>query len=342
MENLDKKDFRFIIIESPSNVIEDINCIFENYIIFRQIKKKDDGHWKLNGIKDTIDHLFEIFSKDREKIYKKLNLDPVKKLDFKFSFITNQAFNSDIRDFVIFLKKNKNKERDAEFQKLNYLINKKNRVRFFDFLKSLELTPYFYPSRNLDSTTEGIEEESLKKIEKKFNVDKNISSKILGEILRIITKKSEGKTIKSRTLYKIDLNKVVMFYKTNENKNIREELSNDFEIVITCLEQFIEKIDQVMINIEYKKKDNIFKIPLKIDIFDKSYYFYLIDRKITRELQSDLNHLNELIKEENNTFILIFRGKFLNLDGLDMKNFFNSNEKLKFKQYFEELIFDKI
>ena len=45
MENLDQKDFRFIIIESPTNIIEDINCVFDNFIEFQQIKKKmmDNG-----------------------------------------------------------------------------------------------------------------------------------------------------------------------------------------------------------------------------------------------------------------------------------------------------------
>lgn len=37
MENFDREDFRFIIIESPTNIIEDINLIFDNLIEFQQI-----------------------------------------------------------------------------------------------------------------------------------------------------------------------------------------------------------------------------------------------------------------------------------------------------------------
>ena len=344
MENLDQKDFRFIIIESPSNIIEDINCIFENYIEFQQIKKKENGQWTKSSIKEVIDHFFLILSEDREEIYKKLNLDLIKQLDFKFLFITDQGYNSDIKDFLIFLEKYQNNERDAEdeFQELNYFIKGKDKDKFFNFLNCLKLIFKFYPSRNPESTTDGVEEECLNRIEKRFKVDRTISQNVLSEILKLISKKSEGKIVKSRTLYKSDLDKVVMFCKTNENKNLKEELPNGFEIVISCIEQHIETIEQIIINSEYKKNDNKFDIPLKININGKWYFFNLIDRKITRELQSDLNRLNELINEENNIIILLFRGNLLNLDGLDIENCFSSNERERFKKYFEELIFDKI
>ncbi len=337
-------DFRFIIIESPSNIVEDINCIFDNYIEFQQIKKKDEGQWTKSSIKVVIDHFFIIFSEDREEIYKKLNLDSVKQLDFKFLFITNQGYNSDIRDFLIFLEKYQNNERDSEdeFQELNYFIKGKDKDKFLNFLNCLKLIFNFYPSRNPENTTNGVEEECLNRIEKRFRVDRSISQNVLSEMLKLISKKSEGKIVRSRTLYKNDLDKVVMFCKTNENRKLKEELPIDFEIVISCIEQHIETIEQIIINSEYKKNDNKFDIPLKININGKWYFFNLVDRKITRELQSDLNRLNELLNEENNIIILIFRGNLLNLDGLEIENCFSSNERERFKKYFEELIFDII
>ncbi len=340
MENLDQKNFRFIIIESPSNIIEDINCIFDNYIEFQQIKKKDEGQWTKSSIEAVIDHFFLIYSEDREEIYKKLNLDLVKQLDFKFLFITDQGYNSDIRDFLIFLEKHQNNERDAEdeFQELNYFIKGKDKDKFFNFLNCLKLIFKFYPSRNLESTTDGVEEECLNRIVKRFKVDRTISKNVLSEILKLISKKSEGKIVKSRTFYKNDLDKVVMFCKTNENKKLREELPICFEIVISCIEQHIETIEQIIINSEYKKNDNKFDIPLKININGKWYFFNLIDRKITRELKSDLNRLKELLNEDDNTIILLFRGNLLNLGGLEIENCFSSNEKERFKKYFEELI----
>ncbi len=344
MENFERKDFRFIVIESPTNVIEDINSIFDNFIAFQQIKKKDSGQWNLRGIKDVIDHFFEIFSQDREKIYKKLNLDLVKELDFTFSFYTNQGYNSDIRKFLVFLEKLRNNERAAEdeFQKLEYLLESKEKNRFLNFLTCAKLIFQFYPSRNPNSTTDGVEEECLNRIEKKFKVNKILSSKILSEILKLILKKSEGKTVNSRTLYRSDLKKVVMFYKTNENRDLREEIPIDFEIVISCIEKYVEKIDEIIINSEYRKKDNKFVIPLKININGTWYFFNLIDRKITRELQSDINCLNDLINGDKNVFILIFRGNILNLNGLDVEYCFTSFDKEKFKKWFEELIIDEI
>ena len=340
MKNLDKKNFRFIIIESPSNIIEDINCIFDTYIEFQQIKKKDEGQWTKSTIEAVIDHFFRIYSENREEIYKKLNLDLVKQLDFKFLFITDQGYNSGIRDFLIFLEKHQNNERDAEdeFQELNYFIKGKDKDKFFNFLNYLKLIFKFYPSRNPESTTDGVEEECLNRIEKRFKVDRTISKNVLSEILKLISKKSEGKIVKSRTFYKNDLDKVVMFCKTNENKKLREELPICFEIVISCIEQHIETIEQIIINSEYKKNDNKFDIPLKININDKWYFFNLIDRKITRELKSDLNRLKELLNEDDNTIILLFRGNLLNLGGLEIENCFSSNEKERFKKYFEELI----
>lgn len=344
MENLERKDFRYIVIESPTNVIEDINSIFENFIAFQQIKKKDSGQWNLSGIKDVLDHFFEIFSEDREKIYKKLNLDLVRELEFKFSFITNQGYDSYIKKFLVYLEKLQNNERAAEdeFQKLEYLRNGKEKKRFSDFLTCVKLIFQFYPSRNPNRTTDGVEEECLNRIEKRFKVNKIISSKVLSEILKKILKKSEGKTVKSRTFYRSDLKEVVMFYKTNENRNLRDDLPIDFEIVISCIEKYVEKIDEIIINSEYRKKDNKFDIPLKINISGTWYFFNLIDRKMTREHRSDINCLNDLINEESNILILLFRGNILNLNGLDVENYFTSFDKEKFKKWFEELIIDEI
>lgn len=345
MENFDREDFRFIIIESPTNIIEDINCVFDNFIEFQQIKKKDGRQWTSSSILSVIDHMFEIFSEEREKIYTKLNIDPIKELEFKFSFITDQSYNSDIKDFLSFLEKYKNNERIAEdeFQKLNYFYRGKNREEFFVFLKYLKLTFKSYPSRNIDSTTDGVEEECLNRIEKRFRVRKIVSQKVLNEILRIISKKSEGMTVKSRTLFKHNLKRIVMFYKTNEYKNLREELPKDFETVISCIEEHIDKIDQIIINSEYLNNDNKFEIPLKININNIWYFFYLIDRKISRELQSDINYLNDLINEESNILILLHRGINLNLNSLEVVHCFISYDMEEgFRKYFEKLIIDNL
>ena len=68
LKEFENQDFLKIIIESPENEIEDINCVLMDKVEFIQIKKKEGDRWTKSNLKEEVFKLFVKIFKTRYKI----------------------------------------------------------------------------------------------------------------------------------------------------------------------------------------------------------------------------------------------------------------------------------
>jgi len=307
LEEFQNNQFRYIVIESPENEIEDINCIFEDNIEFQQIKKIDGDRWTLSSLRDVIKSFYEIFKKQKTRI-RDLNLNIKRNYLIKFSFVTNGDRNRGIFNFQIALKKFKNDEYlNSENRENLKLFSKvvKSKQKYQDFIKKINFIFLYHPSSDINNLTKQIKQYCVIRLSELFRLKKSDANLTLTRILDLVFEKSQGFTIKARTLTRKDIIDIISSHKIS-GTDLKEIFSKNFYEFIDIINKNIELI---VGNVDIKQKclkQIDYPVDLVFKVKGNTYCVIFIENKISEDDLILLKNLQRVIIEEGKIPLFLY------------------------------------
>lgn len=313
-------DFKYIIVESLYNNIEDINCVYSDKIDFIQIKKREHSVWSRNDIEPIIHHLYSLFKEPKEKLTE-LNIPICFNYEFKYLFITNADFSPEISKFNLSLRKIHNNEQLNDEEEKILILFKNKKKKYEEFLRILYLDPN-HISGNPENITDHIKEMCVLQLVDKAKLKKEISTLIIQQLYEEIAEKNCGRSSSTRKIEKSNLIELIADYKCDKRSNPE---------YTTWVKNFLDMINEYILDIEgeilynqfitYGIDNKSLKISIKFKIWGKDMNIIIVESKLTSHKLNEFLIFENYIKSIKNSVVLfIFTNNRNDFCGLKENN----------------------